>query len=201
MRVLKWLFQPVYLLLIIVIVALYVNREAIFSDEVAESLEAEALVGKVDALVERLRADAQYEAPKNEVNEDVAQVISLPESSPADLVVEEPSPVTEEPSTIAEESGTVAEESASVAEESAPVAEESAPVAEGSAPVAEGSALVAEESAPVSEEPAPVAEEPAPVAEEPAPVAEESAPVAEEPAPVAEIALGVSSASAHSPSG
>jgi hypothetical protein len=37
-RLLKWLFQPAYLLLIIVVVALYVNREAVFPEEVAESL-------------------------------------------------------------------------------------------------------------------------------------------------------------------
>lgn len=54
MRLLKWLFQPAYLLLIIVLVALYVNREAIFPEEVAESLEAEALVAKVEDLAERL---------------------------------------------------------------------------------------------------------------------------------------------------
>ena len=52
MRLLKWLFQPAYLLLIIVLVALYVNRGLVFPEEVAESLEAEALVARVDELVE-----------------------------------------------------------------------------------------------------------------------------------------------------
>ena len=47
MRLLKWLFQPAYVLLIIVVVALYVNREAVFPEKVAESLEAEALVARI----------------------------------------------------------------------------------------------------------------------------------------------------------
>lgn len=51
MRLLKWLFQPVYILLIIILVALYVNREAIFPEEVAESLEGEVLLARADALI------------------------------------------------------------------------------------------------------------------------------------------------------
>jgi tetratricopeptide (TPR) repeat protein len=70
-RVLKWLFQPVYLLLIIVLVALYVNREAIFSEEVTESLEVEALSDKVESLVDRLRAE--QEQPVAEVQPAVVE--------------------------------------------------------------------------------------------------------------------------------
>lgn len=130
MRVLKWLFQPVYLLLIIVIVALYVNREALFSDEVAESLEAEALVGKVDELVERLSAETPLETsvaitPEPEVSEsldaplevaesgtvtEVSEKVALPSvEAPATPVTEETLPVTEEPAHVAEEPAPVAE--------------------------------------------------------------------------------------------
>jgi len=56
-RLLKWLFQPVYLLLIIVIVALYVNRDEIFPKEVAESLEAKVLVAKIGSITEGLREE------------------------------------------------------------------------------------------------------------------------------------------------
>lgn len=63
MRVLKWLFQPVYLLLFIVLVALYVNREAIFSERVTTSPQAEELIGKVDTLVARLRAEMEPPLP------------------------------------------------------------------------------------------------------------------------------------------
>lgn len=55
MRVLKWLFQPAYLLLIIVLVALYVNRETVFPEEVVASLESEVLMDKVDNLIDRLQ--------------------------------------------------------------------------------------------------------------------------------------------------
>ena len=179
MRVLKWLFQPVYLLLIIVIVALYVNREAIFSDEVAESLEAEALVGKVDELVERLSVDAPLETS--------VEITSEPD------VTESPDAPHE-----AAESETVAAVSDEVAltpaeEPASPVAEEPLPVAEESAPVVEEPLPVVEEPLPVVEVPLPVVEEPLPVVEEPLPVVEELAPVAEEPAPVAEVAPVVSS--------
>ena len=69
MRLLKWLFQPTYILLIIVLVALYVNREAIFPEEVAESLEAEALIAKAEDVIEQLRngvAQSIAEAPQTE---------------------------------------------------------------------------------------------------------------------------------------
>lgn len=76
MRLLKWLFQPAYLLLIIVLMALYVNREAVFPEEVAASLEAEALVTRVEGLIERLRpqADSYTETEGDET--------ALTESSP-----------------------------------------------------------------------------------------------------------------------
>lgn len=62
MRLLKWLFQPAYILLIIVLLALYVNRELLFPKEVDDSIEAEALVAKVDNLAERLRSQNQAAA-------------------------------------------------------------------------------------------------------------------------------------------
>lgn len=64
MSILKWLFQPAYLLLIIVLVALYVNREAIFPESVTGSQEAEVLIDKVDTLVARLRADVEPPLPE-----------------------------------------------------------------------------------------------------------------------------------------
>lgn len=62
MSLLKWLFQPAYILLIIVLVALYVNRAVVFPEEVAESLEAEALVAKAEGLIEQLRSEADHPA-------------------------------------------------------------------------------------------------------------------------------------------
>lgn len=73
MRLLKWLFQPAYLLLIIVLVTLYVNREAIFPEEVTESLEAEALAGKVDELVARLRSEREESLPSGAETKSLAQ--------------------------------------------------------------------------------------------------------------------------------
>ncbi len=80
MRVLKWLFHPVYLLLIIVIFALYVNREVLFSEEVAESLEVAALVAKVDELAERLRSEAVVETSAITTAEpDVTEPLAAPQ--------------------------------------------------------------------------------------------------------------------------
>lgn len=120
MRVLKWLFHPVYLLLIIVIFALYVNRDVLFSDEVAESLEVEALVGKMDELTERLRSDTEGEpatapletAESEAVNEssddvaEVAEVASSPALEPAEAVSEEPAPVADVVAAVSKEEPT-----------------------------------------------------------------------------------------------
>ncbi len=121
MRVLKWLFHPVYLLIIIVIFALYVNRDALFSEEVAESLEVEALVSKVDELAERLRSDAEAEPTTAlpEIAETEVADKSVNEASDAVAEVAS-SPVPEATESVTDESASVAE---SVAEESAPVAE------------------------------------------------------------------------------
>lgn len=80
MAILKWIFQPAYLLLIIVLVVLYVNREAIFSEEVAESLEAEVLLEKADELVEQLR-DSSAEVIAKVEEESVAAELTETESS------------------------------------------------------------------------------------------------------------------------
>lgn len=72
MRILKWLFQPAYLLLIIVLLAVYVNREAIFPEEVTESLEAGALAGKVEDLIARLRSEREASASSLIATESVA---------------------------------------------------------------------------------------------------------------------------------
>lgn len=90
MRLLKWLFQPVYLLLIIVVVALYVNREAVFPEEVAESLEAEVLVAKVERLVERLRSDID-ESLEVEGKADVVALDEMPngDTTPSSVADEE----------------------------------------------------------------------------------------------------------------
>jgi tetratricopeptide (TPR) repeat protein len=91
-RVLKWLFQPVYLLLIIVVVALYVNREAIFPEEVTESLEVAALSDKVESLVERLRS--AQEQPLAEVQP--AAVESEPPAPEVEATVEASIPPAED---------------------------------------------------------------------------------------------------------
>ncbi len=91
MRLLKWLFQPAYLVLIIVLVALYVNREAVFPEDVAESLEAEALTARVDSLVERFRADSEVAVAP--LQQDEVESVSLSEDtavSPAEDAVVSP---------------------------------------------------------------------------------------------------------------
>lgn len=61
MRVLKWLFHPVNLVIIVVLVALYLNRQTLFP-ELAESPQVKQLTGKVDSLIEKLDGitDPQY---------------------------------------------------------------------------------------------------------------------------------------------
>ena len=54
MRALKWFFHPVYLLVIIVAVALYINREVLIS-ELSQSEEAVALLKKMDDVVASLQ--------------------------------------------------------------------------------------------------------------------------------------------------
>lgn len=54
MRVLKWFFHPVYLLVIIVAVALYINREVLIS-ELSQSDEAVALLKKMDGVIASLQ--------------------------------------------------------------------------------------------------------------------------------------------------
>lgn len=89
MRILKWLFQPAYLLFIIVLIALYVNREVILPDEVAESLEVEALTEKVNGLAERLGQEATADkSPAGEVEVHVTADIPAvsSEKAPAESI-------------------------------------------------------------------------------------------------------------------
>jgi tetratricopeptide (TPR) repeat protein len=116
--ILKWLFQPAYLLLIIVLVALYVNREALFPEAVTGSQEAEVLIDKVDTLVARLRSDVEQPLPEtlspvqagesattqgddtesavvpvgDEIGQQPSQVVPLPELAP--VVAEVPAAAT-----------------------------------------------------------------------------------------------------------
>lgn len=53
MRALKWLFHPVNLLIIVVLVALYINRQTLFP-ELAESPEVKQLVSRVDGVIASL---------------------------------------------------------------------------------------------------------------------------------------------------
>jgi tetratricopeptide (TPR) repeat protein len=56
-RALKWIFHPVYLLVIIVLVALYINRETLFPD-LARSGEVETVVGKIETAIENLQNES-----------------------------------------------------------------------------------------------------------------------------------------------
>ena len=149
MRLLKWLFQPAYLLLIIVVVALYVNREAMFPEQVAESLEAEVLVAKVEGLVERLRSDSDGLVAE----EDKAEAIVLeetPEQDSASSVVEDEEPV--ELTTDTESQNDVVQNEPAQSDEV--VQDDSADVPAISDAVAETSTATAEAAIAATDEPA-----------------------------------------------
>lgn len=61
MRVLKWLFHPVYLLVFIVVVALYINRDTVIS-EFSQSDEVAALIGKMDGIIDSLQDTREPDA-------------------------------------------------------------------------------------------------------------------------------------------
>jgi tetratricopeptide (TPR) repeat protein len=111
-RILKWLFQPAYLLLIIVLLAIYVNREAIFPEEVTESLEAGALAGKVEELVTRLRSERETSASSPATTESVVQsadgVLSPLPTEDAAAPQQEYSPEPKLPDVVAAEEATLA---------------------------------------------------------------------------------------------
>lgn len=65
MHLLKWFFQPVTLLLIIVAITLYINRDTVFSDT-TYSTEVEAVLNRVDSLVESLKSDTTVVAGAEE---------------------------------------------------------------------------------------------------------------------------------------
>ncbi|MCW8919054.1 MAG: tetratricopeptide repeat protein [Gammaproteobacteria bacterium] len=150
MRVLKWLFQPVYLLLLIVLVALYVNREVIFSETLTASPQAEELIGKVDTLVARLRPEVEQPlpatAPHVVADESLLPPVDGTESSPApagDSDRQQPSSV--EPS-FAQEESEQAESEEAVA---AVVVAEAPPSESGSAGgAADGGTVGAEPASP-----------------------------------------------------
>ncbi len=77
MKILKWVLQPIYLFLLIVVVALYVNRHSLFPDEVARSIEADALVAKVDRLISELQTDTEKVQSLAQRN-DVERVVDFP---------------------------------------------------------------------------------------------------------------------------
>lgn len=55
MRVMKWLFHPVYLLAVIVAIVLFLNRGVLFA-EPSQSGEVEVLIEKVDGVIESLQS-------------------------------------------------------------------------------------------------------------------------------------------------
>ncbi len=161
MRLLKWLFQPAYLLLIIVLVALYVNREAIFPEEVVESLEAEALVAKVEDLAERL--SSQHEESGSTLTEqgEGAQE-DASRSVGAASVVESPVALEERPVELQQGPVVVEEPSITGAEELSTAMTEEAEASDAAAlPQPEEEPALASSEAHDMEEPAPVAELPA----------------------------------------
>ncbi len=91
MRVLKWLFQPAYLLLIIVLVALYINRDTVFPEEVARSLDSDRVVSKVEGLAERLRDGAASFAVRveqeNQGNGEIASAEAATAVSPTNAAI------------------------------------------------------------------------------------------------------------------
>jgi tetratricopeptide (TPR) repeat protein len=67
-RVLKWLFHPVYLLLIIVAIALYLNRDTLFPD-LAQSTEVGAVVSKVESLIDNLHSEPPSAVGRDDAEE------------------------------------------------------------------------------------------------------------------------------------
>ncbi len=182
MRLLKWLFQPAYLLLLIVLAALYVNREVIFSREVAESLEAEALVAQVDGLVDQLQQAPELVTAAIDASAEDSSAESSPVEVEVAPVVAEATPVEVEAAPVAVEAAPVEVELTPVAVEAAPVEVEAAPVEVEAAPVAVEATAVEVEATAVEVEAAPVVAEADPMAVEAAPVEVTSNPmVAEEP--------------------
>lgn len=53
MRILKWLFHPINLLIIVIVVALYINRHTLFP-EFSESPEVKQLTNRVDSVIDSL---------------------------------------------------------------------------------------------------------------------------------------------------
>lgn len=80
MRYLKWLLQPAYLLLIIVLITLYVKREQIFPEKVLESTEAQALVDRIDSVVAHLRSSDRGEEGSEQVVGEGASAVAGPAS-------------------------------------------------------------------------------------------------------------------------
>lgn len=80
MRVLKWVFHPVNLLIVIVLVALYINRQTLFP-ELSNSPEVQQLVGRVDSVIDAI--DEGVTAISADVVERVA-----PEETPDNATAE-----------------------------------------------------------------------------------------------------------------
>jgi len=78
-RALKWLFHPVNLLIIVVLVALYLNRQTLFP-ELAESPEVRQLVSRVDGVITSINnsvAELQNSV-EGEVDIEVADTAQAP---------------------------------------------------------------------------------------------------------------------------
>jgi len=70
-RLLKWIFHPVYLLIIILAVVIFINRTALFSDT-THSGEVKNVVDKVDSLINSMQVE-----PQNSVTGDTGSVQSV----------------------------------------------------------------------------------------------------------------------------
>lgn len=81
MKLMKWLFQPVHLLLLLIIAALYINRDIVFTGG-ENSLNAQQLLSRVDGIVTEIR---DSETPAADSADAVGDdVTNLAQRSPAD---------------------------------------------------------------------------------------------------------------------
>ncbi|MGM0593004.1 MAG: hypothetical protein ACQETD_00580 [Pseudomonadota bacterium] len=58
MRALKWLFHPVNLIIVVVVIAIYLNRQMLFP-ELSESPEVKRITDRVDSVIDSLGSDSK----------------------------------------------------------------------------------------------------------------------------------------------
>lgn len=98
MRILKWLFHPVNLFIIVVLVALYINRQTLFP-ELSESPEVKQITNRVDSVIDTLNETVSTLSQQNtaapaEETESVTEVVTaddktdVPEQSAAEPATE-----------------------------------------------------------------------------------------------------------------